>query len=386
MQVSKSKNFIFDHIYEFSLFIFFLIYFFVWIQFNYPTVNINNNDLDTAIDLFNYKPYLSFLINNLVQSDTIKIFLGYCFFPALVSVIIFMIFKKIISNNIWSFSLTLLSIIATENFPFINYVIGFFQEFNLKMNVNISENFEIMGFPIPSFSIFFFCLIFYLNLNIIRISKLKIFIITILWLLMIHIHPVDGFIGNCYWVSLLLALFIQKKITLSKSDIFLLIFIYLINIFIIFKQLSFNSLEINMAQSISLYNIFFYFALPLLLIIICILILKIDLYEFYQKFLNIYILMFIEIVLIVASINGIGFELRMLENRITMFFLHYLYYIPVIYYLSKDEIFYINNINIRSFRGKITIFLYYIFNKYKNIYLLTFITMMFIYLIFSLKI
>ena len=96
--------------------------------------------------------------------------------------------------------------------------------------------------------------------------------------------------------------------------------------------------------------------------------------------------MFIEIVLIVASINGIGFELRMLENRITMFFLHYLYYIPVIYYLSKDEIFYINNINIRSFRGKITIFLYYIFNKYKNIYLLTFITMMFIYLIFSLKI
>ena len=386
MQVSKSKNFIFDHIYEFSLFIFFLIYFFVWIQFNYPTVNINNNDLDTAIDLFNYKPYLSFLINNLVQSDTIKIFLGYCFFPALVSVIIFMIFKKIISNNIWSFSLTLLSIIATENFPFINYVIGFFQEFNLKMNVNISENFEIMGFPIPSFSIFFFCLIFYLNLNIIRISKLKIFIITILWLLMIHIHPVDGFIGNCYWVSLLLALFIQKKITLSKSDIFLLIFIYLINIFIIFKQLSFNSLEINMAQSIPLYNIFFYFALPLLLIIICILILKIDLYEFYQKFLNIYILMFIEIVLIVASINGIGFELRMLENRITMFFLHYLYYIPVIYYLSKDEIFYINNINIRSFRGKITIFLYYIFNKYKNIYLLTFITMMFIYLIFSLKI
>ena len=43
--------------------------------------------------------------------------------------------------------------------------------------------------------------------------------------------------------------------------------------------------------------------------------------------------------------KGFGFELQMLENRITMFLLHYLYYVPVIYYLSKDEIFYNNSSN-----------------------------------------
>jgi len=116
------------------------------------------------------------------------------------------------------------------------------------------------------------------------------------------------------------------------------------------------------------------------------LILKVDFFEFYQRFANIYLLMFIEIILITASINGIGFELRMLETRITSFLLHFLYYIPILYFLSKDEIFYINSINKSSYRGKITILFYYIFNKYKHIYLLTFILLMCMYLIFSLNI
>ena len=243
-----------------------------------------------------------------------------------------------------------------------------------------------MGFSIPLFSIFFFCLIFYFSLNIARISKIRIFALTFLWLLMIHVHPVDGLIGNLYWISWLSILCIQKKIKLSTQNIIFLSIIYLLNIFIIINNLNFDSLKIDISQSIPLYNIFFYFVLPTVLMTICIFILKIDLYEFYQKFINIYFLMLIEIFLILASINGLGFELRMLETRITLFLLHFLYYIPIIYYLSKDEIFYINTINKNSYRGRLVISLYYIFNKYKYIYLLTFILLMFLYFIFSLKI
>jgi len=386
MVVSKYKNFLAQNIFELILFIFFILYFLFWIKFNFSTINLNNTDLNTAIESQNYKPYLSFYLNNILISSMLNLFLGFCFFPALVAIIIFKIFKKILSNNIWSFSLTFLSLTATENFPFINFLVGLFKNLDLKTNVNLYENFEIMGFPIPSFSIFFFCLIFYLSLNIIRISKVRIFALTLLWLLMIHIHPVDGLIGNLYWVFWLSTLYIQKKIKLSIQNILFLFFIYLINIFIVINNLSFDSLRIDTPQSISLYNIFFYFVLPTLLMIICIFTLKIDLYEFYQKFVNIYFLMFIEIFLILASINGLGFELRMLETRITLFLLHFLYYIPIIYYLSKDEIFYINTINKNSYRGRLVISLYYIFNKYKYIYLLTFILLMFLYFIFSLKI
>ena len=386
MVVSKYKNFLTRNIFEIILFIFFILYFSLWAKFNYSTSVINTNDLDTAIKLFNYKPYLSFYLNNILISNSLKFFLGYCFFPSLVAVIIFMIFKKILSNNIWSFSLTFLSLAATENVPFRNFLVGFFEGFDLKANANLYENFEVMGFPIPSFSIFYFCLVFYLGLNIIRISKVKIFAITLLWLLMMHIHPVDGLIGNAYWISLLSILFFQKKIKFSKQNILLLFFIYLINISLVINQLTFDVLTINITQSIPLYNIFFYFILPPMLMIICILILKIDLYEFYQRFLNIYLLMFIEIILVLASTNGIGFELVMIETRISMFLLHFLYYVPVIYYLSKDEIFYVNSINKRSYSGRIVILLYYIFNKYKNIYLLTFVALIFVYFALSLKI
>jgi len=386
MVISKYKNFLTQNIFELILFVFFILYFSFWIKFNFSTIILNNTDLNTAIELRNYKPYLSFYLNNILNSNTLNLFLGFCLFPALAAIVIFKIFKKILSSNIWSFSLTFLSLTATENFPFINFLVGFFKNLDFKTNVNLYENFEIMGFPIPSFSIFFFCLIFYFSLNIARISKIRIFALTFLWLLMIHVHPVDGLIGNLYWISWLSILCIQKKIKLSTQNIIFLSIIYLLNIFIIINNLNFDSLKIDISQSIPLYNIFFYFVLPTVLMTICIFILKIDLYEFYQKFINIYFLMLIEIFLILASINGLGFELRMLETRITLFLLHFLYYIPIIYYLSKDEIFYINTINKGSYRGRMVISLYYIFNKYKYIYLLTFILLMFLYFIFSLKI
>ena len=49
-------------------------------------------------------------------------------------------------------------------------------------------------------------------------------------------------------------------------------------------------------------------------------------------------------------------------------------------------IFYINSINKNSYTGRVVILFYYVFNKYKYTYLLTFILLMFMYFISSLKI
>jgi hypothetical protein len=386
MDVSKLKIFLYENIFSSILFVFFLTYYSLWIKYNLPFVESNTNDLNTAIKIFNYIPYVSFTLNNIISSNNTHIFLGYCLFPSLVSIMIFLIFKKILSNNIWPLSLTILSMIATENYPFVKFLTKFLQGIDFKESVNLYENFEIMGFPIPSFSIFFFCIIFYLSLRIIKLSNLKIYLITFLWLLMFHIHPVDGLIGNIYWISLITILHFQKKIKLKIKDLILLAAMHLINLFTILSQLNFEVLLIQTNQSISSYNILFYFITPIFLMSICFAFLKIDLHEFYQKFLNIYLIMIGELILIIASINGIGFELQMLENRITMFLLHYLYYIPIIYYLSKDEIFYLNSSSQKSNSGKIVILMYYVFNKYKDIYLLSFVFLMITYLFLSIKI
>ena len=385
MENFKTKKLLAENVYPICLFLFFLAYFFVWTNFNFNTVILNNNDLETAVKIHNYKPYLSFFFDQFISSQKFNLYLGFIFFPALTAVILFLIFKKILANNLWSLSLTFLSIIATENYPFIKFLISILQKLEIRNAVNLYENFEIMGFPIPSFSTFFFSLIFYLSINNFKFSRLKIYYLTFSWLLMLHIHPLDGIIGNIYWIILIVLLLFQKKIQLHSKDKFALLFLYILNGFILIYQLDFNSLELKNSQSIPVYNLFFYFILPAILIICCFVILKIDFHEFYQKFLNIYLIMLIELFLIFLSINGLGFEMQMLENRITMFLLHYLYYVPIIYYLSKDEIFYINSTNKRSFSGKLTIILFYVFNKYKGIYLISFIILMLSYMALSIK-
>ncbi len=386
METSKFKKVLFDNFYPIGLFLFFIIYFLIWIKFNFNSVILNTNDLETAIRISNYKPFISIFLNNIFSLELLNLFFGYCFFPSLTSVFLFLIFKRILANDIWSLSLTFLSISASENYPFHKFLISFISDIDVQETININENFEIMGFPIPAFSIFFFCLVFYLTIKSIKFSKKKIYIFTFLWLFMFHIHPVDGLVGNLYWIGLIGILFFQKKIELNKSDLLILIGLYFLNSFILINQLNFEILIIKNTQLISSYSIIFYFVVPLFLIFSCLFLLKIDFYEFSQKFLNIYLMMAIEIILILLSVNGIGFELQMLQNRITMFLLHFLYYMPVIYYLSKDEIFYNNSINKRNLSGKVVIILYYIFNKYKNLYLLFFTFLIIVFLTLSINI
>ena len=137
---------------------------------------------------------------------------------------------------------------------------------------------------------------------------------------MFHIHPVDGFIGNLYWIGLIGILFLQKKVDLNKSDFLILFVIYLLNTFILISQLSFETLIVKNSQTISYYSIIFYFLVPLILIFLCLFLLKIDFYEFSQKFLNIYLMMIVEIILIVLSINGIGFDFKCLKIELPCFY------------------------------------------------------------------
>ena len=224
-------------------------------------------------------------------------------------------------------------------------MIGFFKDTSIFEYVNFYENFEIMGFPIPSFSIIYFGLLFYFSLEIIKIKTSRLYILTFLWFLGIFVHPVDGLLGLFYWISLIYFLSILKKLKFDYLFIFFILILSTISLILIFEQISFDLLVLEKKQIFPIYNLIFYFALPLIIMIFLIINSKIDFFEFILKFLNIYILMFIELLIIFCSINGIGFDLAMFENRITMFLLHYLYYIPIIYYLNRDQFFLIKKYN-----------------------------------------
>lgn len=372
---------------EILIFVSFFIYFFIWHNLNFNYVEINNNSLTVAIKIYSFVPYASLFLDNLLQNIAIKNFFGNIFFPAAVSLVLFIIFKKITSSNFWAYSLTLLSMSSNENYPFINFLKGIIEFENINELVNKYENFEIIGFPIPSFSILYFSILFFYSFSLIRFDGLKIYILTFFWFLGPYIHPVDGMLGIIYWVlSLLFVLLIKKK----KINLFFYIyflFALLLSLIPIIYNLDFKIFIPQETQSFPIYNFIFYLLVPLLIIIFLLKFIKIDQYEFFNKFSNIYFLMIIEIIIIFLSINGIGLDLRMFQNRITLFLLHYLYYAPIIYYLNKDEVFIVNKtINKNKFTHFITKLIYFVFNKYKSFYLIPFTLLIVIYFILSLKI
>ena len=156
--------------------------------------------------------------------------------------------------------------------------------------------------------------------------------------------------------------------------------------FLIFNQITESHFFLSTTQDFPIYNSLIYFLFPAVLISICLILLKIDLYEFTQKFFPIYLLMLIEFLLIILSVNGWGVDLKMLETRISMFLLHFLYYAPVIYYLNRDEFFLIKRNSKFSLSNFFSYTLILALKKFSKIYLPFFSILIIIYFILALKI
>ena len=371
---------------EIIIFSFFTIYFLIWTKTNYDFVNINNNDLDVVIKLHNFTPYISSLLFNFFNILNLNFILGYIVMPSLVAVIIYKIFFKILDSKLWALSIMLLSMTGSESFPFINFLNNIFNS-NLIINAaNTKENFEIMGFPIPSFSIFYFCTLYYFSFQFVGIKKKKILLLSFFWIIGPLIHPVDGLLGIIFWDCFILILIKIKKVYLNIKIILFIIANHLIIFFLIFNQITESHFFLSTTQDFPIYNSLIYFLFPAVLISICLILLKIDLYEFTQKFFPIYLLMLIEFLLIILSVNGWGVDLKMLETRISMFLLHFLYYAPVIYYLNRDEFFLIKRNSKFSLSNFFSYTLILALKKFSKIYLPFFSILIIIYFILALKI
>ena len=380
------KNNLHNNKVEIMIFSFFTIYFLIWSKTNYHFVNINNNSLEEALNFHKFNPYISFYLFKFFDIFNLNYILGYVVTPSLVAVAIYKIFYKILNSKLWAISIMLLSMTGSESFPFINFLKSIFN-FDVIMNtVNTRENFEIMGFPIPSFSILYFCILYYFSFEFIKIKEKNIILLSFFWIIGPLVHPLDGLLGLFFWDFFILILIKIRKINLNRKVILFIIINNLIMFFLVFKQITVNHFFLTTSQDYSIYNFIIYFLLPIVFILICFLFLKIDLYEFNQKFLSIYLFMLVELILIIFSVNGLGVDLKMLETRVSMFFLHFLYYAPVIYYLNRDNFFLIKKNTKYSLSNFFSYVLILIFKKLNKIYLPAFSILIIIYFILSLRI
>ena len=377
-----------NYIIEITLLIISFAYFFFWNKYCSSKVEFNNESIEFAINTFNFTPYVSYYLYLIVDyffSKNLMSILGNVLIPSFVFLMIFKIFEKLLINKLWAISISLLSISSTENYPFINFFINFITGGDYFNHINL-QNFEIQGFPIPSFSILYFLIIYYFSIKNFFLTNIQIYILTVFWFLSLYVHPLDGILGSIFWFFYISLRFILKK-NITIKNFYIIIGLLSINLIVFYFQIDFKSIIKLEVQDYKSYHFLVYFIIPIILLMLTINYLKVDKIEFLQKFLSIYILMISELILILLSIFGLGIEMKILGNRITMFLLHFLYYVPVIYYLRRDFITY-NQYSDKtksvkkSFLLKI---LYYSFNKYSFIYLIPINIIMILYYILTIS-
>ena len=266
-------------------------------------------------------------------------FINSVFLPLCSFFIFILIFYKFLPI-IWAISISLLSIMQSNNAPLRDFIL---------LKINTSEtmaSIAITNFPTPSLSIFLFLLFIYITLNI-NISKstslknnlFKNTFIFILWSLLIHIQPLDGVLGFLF-AFIYLNISLYKLYNIKSLNILYISGIALIiitNSLIIFLNIDLNNISYSANQNdITFYFILFYLFFPIFLLIILFFLQKIDLTEILFKFLNIFTLIIIELFFIlIFKMYGHNFFSHITMNRSTVFFLHFFYYVPFVYYLTR---------------------------------------------------
>ncbi len=241
-----------------------------------------------------------------------------------------------------------------------------------------------MSFPIPSLSTLFFILLFIYSINYNR-SKLTTSFLTILWTLMCYVHPIDFIFGIIFWFSyftIIRFLKVETENIIEKLKfIFFQILLCLFLLIPSYIQYDFANLYSDKHNfTINTYYIFVYFISPVFLIFILYLIKKIDYKEILLKFLHVYVLMMVELFLLISPLLlPFSIDPFLIENRITLFFLHLYYYVPIIYYGSMPSVTN-KNYYIKNFLEKNV---YQFFNLYSYFYLIFFDFLLIVFFIIS---
>lgn len=263
-------------------------------------------------------------------------------FPTVCFILIIKIFNRYLSCG-WSIAIAFLSTMSFSSLPFRQFLVGLILG-DKTTKISTLQPLEILHFPFPSLSLFVFLALYYFSTKQVKLTKKRITGFTLLWALNTQIHLLDAFFGLIFWFTYFpIRFFRQEKLEQLHQLIPCIIPQLFLTVVLILPALlsltgNVSDLEIVMknGDGVGLYYYLSYFALPLLGCVLAYFIFRIDVFEILLKFWHIYVLMFAELILISAIRFfdiSVGFDI--VKNRIPLFFLHFYYYVPVIYFATR---------------------------------------------------
>jgi hypothetical protein len=264
---------------------------------------------------------------------------------------VFWIYKRYLSKW-WALLLAFWGIAFYDKFSMFGYLFHVLLNPSDVVNAASLSPLEITRTPFPSFSFFVFILCFYLSTLTYKLSQRRYILLTILWSLNIYVYMVNFLAGAIFWFGFIIfTRYISCKSFNIKSiskTVFLNIVVMCAVVSPLFIRMFLNTgLDREIIANLGVshrdaglifgpWGVFFTYILPMILVIVVITVYCADYYELLYRFMPIIIMVITElIVLNLHIILGAFFQTRLFSIRIGNFFLLYLYFIPIIYFLSS---------------------------------------------------
>ena len=347
----ENKNLIITSLFAFVIFS-------ILLKINIQNINYEN---------INFTSYLSLSI-----SKTSLIF-SFVILPSFVFIFLQSILLRYVSF-LWATSISALSIFSYAGYDFRQFIFDLFFNYNNFKSLQ-SKKIILLEYPNISFSIFVFLFITWLSLRFNRFKILHIIIITILWSMYSLLSFSGSIIGILFWsIYSSIRIYRLKKNILELTYILGFNIIYYFLFFYIFK----NSISIDGYNVNNIYNFTFvyfliYFICPLVIMFIIFYFYKIDFYEIIIKFTPIYVLMLSDFIISVYLANYKSGYQNHEYFIFPHFVLHFLYIVPIIYYLNKPLSPFILNkkTNVISIQKYIYVFFYKMSKFYLPILILS---------------
>ena len=307
----------------------------------------------------------------------ISLFFIFVILPSLVCIFLQIILLRYL-NLLWSAAISALSVFSYAGYDFKQFLYDLIFNFHSIKTIS-PKTIILLDHPNITFTLFVFLFLTWVCLKLQRFKLVHVILITILWSSFSLISFSGSIIGLLFWTiySSIRIYRLYGSITKSLKVGLFNIFFYLCYFYFFKNLILLEGANVDNIYNFTLGYFLFYFAGPIISILLIYYFYKIDFYEILIKFTPIYALMLSDFLI---SLYLTKYKISYQSHEYFIyphFILHFLYIIPIIYYLAKPLSPFIQYKKIRIHEFKKFVFLF--LNNASKIYLPIIILMLYIF-------
>ena len=309
----------------------------------------------------------------------IYLFFTFVILPSLVFIFLQIILLKYL-NLLWATSISAVSVFSYVEYDFKQFIYDLIFSYDSIKTIS-SKNIILLDHPNITFSLFIFLFLTWICLKLQRFKLTHVVLVTVLWSCFSWISFSGSIIGLLFWTIYSSIRIYRLNVSLTRALgvgtfnlLFYILYFYLFKSFILI-----DGSNVNNIYNFTLGYFLFYFVVPIISILLIYYFYKIDFYEILIKFTPIYVLMLSDLII---SFYLAKYNISYQNHEYFIyphFILHFLYIIPIIYYLAKPLSPFVENKKTRKNLLKKYIFIF--FSKGSKIYLPIIILTLYIFAI-----